>query len=60
MDHYTVYNINWDTDRQKICLPNIMRICVPEWVDDVEEYLSDHISDETGYLHNGFLYEKEE
>ena len=55
-----VTNIKWETDGARIRLPRRMHVPVPADIYDagafeVEEYVSDYISDETGFLHNGFV-----
>lgn len=54
--HYTVENIQYDTDGRKVELPTTLTIPVPEHIEDdeVEEFLSDEISNKTGYCHFGF------
>lgn len=53
---YTVRNIKYDTDGEEIDLPRELEIDVPGYIeeDDVEEYLSDEISNITGFCHFGF------
>lgn len=54
-----VTNIKWDTDGEDIDLPKEMEVELPEYIDEtdedeVDEYVSDYISDETGFCHYGF------
>lgn len=45
-------NIKWDTDGEKVNLPNQMTI--PDDVDDDVDAIGDYLSDETGFCHFGF------
>ncbi len=64
IESYRIFNVNWETDGQVI--DEISDLFVQVEVDasftkeDLEEILSDHISNETGWLHNGFNYEQVE
>ena len=52
-----VYDIDWDTDGEDVDLPNEVEVDVPaEVVDygDVEDFISDYLSDEYGFCHKGF------
>jgi len=59
---YHVSNIDYETDgdhKAKKRLPKSMKVKVPHHVhkggeDDVKDHIDDHISNETGYLHNGY------
>lgn len=53
---YLISNIKFDTDGENIELPTEMEIDVPENYDSEEilQYLSDKISDDTGFCHFGF------
>jgi hypothetical protein len=53
---YTITDIIYDTDGEHIDLPKTLEIHVPEYVElwDVEEYISDEISNLTGFCHQGF------
>ena len=59
---YNVYDIKWDTDGQHIELPTELIIIIPNDVFlemneyDIEEYISDEISDITGFCHRGFKF----
>lgn len=44
-------NIKWDTDGEKIDLPN--KIEIPKDLIDVDA-ISDYITDQTGFCHAGF------
>ncbi len=59
---FTVTDIQYDTDGEEIDLPMSITITVPENVDDedIEQYLSDEISNITGFCHKGFVIEGEE
>ena len=46
-------NIKWDTDSEKVNLPN--EIEIPDWVDkEDDDEISDYLSDTTGFCHFGF------
>ena len=54
---YTVTDIKYDTDGEDIDLPTEMEITVPKGMTDSEEileFISDEISDRTGFSHEGF------
>ena len=53
---YIVTNVKWDIDYNEDgdFLPTELTIDVPESVTDVEEFISDKLSDITGYCHEGF------
>lgn len=54
---FLVTDIKYDTDGKKIKLPKELTIVVPDDIkdkDEVEEYISDEISNLTGYCHMGF------
>lgn len=53
---FKVMHINYDTDGENIELPTEMEIDVPENFDTEEilQYISDKISDDTGFCHFGF------
>lgn len=56
---YLAYDISWDTDGEDVDLPAEVEVEVPaEIVDfgDEEYYISDWLSDEYGFCHNGFLF----
>jgi len=58
---YRVYDIEWKTDGKRVKLPKSMTVILrADEADEaeIEERLGDEISDETGWLHNGFKYEK--
>lgn len=57
MSKYTVTDIQYDTDGQKVDLPHEITIEVPselEYGEDIEQYISDEISNRTGFCHKGF------
>ena len=64
-----IYNIKWDSDYwdddlgccvtddgKKVYLPKNMLVAVPESIkaNEMDEHISEYISDETGWLHEGF------
>ncbi len=51
---YEVTNIQYDTDGEEVDLPSTLTIDVPNDIEDVEEYISDEISKQTGFCHLGF------
>jgi len=54
---YIVTNIQYDTDSHKPKLPKELKVIVPDNIQDYEEiaeYISDEISNITGYCHFGF------
>jgi hypothetical protein len=57
MAKFTVTNIKYDTDGEDVNLPTEMEIEVPEHVEgyeEIEEFISDEISNRTGFCHLGF------
>jgi|TARA_R110000787_G_scaffold235704_1_gene342467 hypothetical protein len=56
LNTYEVTNIKYDTDDEEIDLPKLLNIEVPSGLDEEEtdEYVSDKISEETGFCHKGF------
>jgi len=54
---YTVTDIKYDTDGEQIDLPKTLTITVPEEITegyDIDEYISNEISNITGFCHKGF------
>lgn len=54
---YKVTNIDYDTDGEEIELPTELEIDVPTNITDgyeIEEYISDEISNTSGFCHKGF------
>lgn len=54
---YLVTDIEYDTDGLKVKLPKTLKIVVPEDVngyEEIESFISDEISNITGYCHKGF------
>jgi hypothetical protein len=57
---YTVTNIKWDTDGENIDLPTEITIDIPneDFVkmdeEEIDEFISDYITNETGFCHMGF------
>lgn len=53
-----VTNIKYDTDGEVIDLPTILEINIPRLEqDDVDGFISDEISNITGFCHLGFVFE---
>jgi len=57
---YEVTDIKYDTDGEEIDLPKLLNIEVPKGFSEEEakEYISDKISNETSFCHNGFSMRK--
>ena len=55
---YEVTNIKYDTDGEKVKLPDTLFIDLPEDTqpDEVEDLLCDEISNITGFCHFGFTF----
>lgn len=54
---YKVTDIKYDTDGEDVSLPTELYIEVPFDLEDgyeIEEYISDEISNQTGFCHKGF------
>ena len=53
---YIVTDINYDTDGKRIKLPKTLNIEVPDDLekDEIEDFISDEISNITEYCHFGF------
>ena len=54
---YEVTGINYDTDGDNVNLPETLTIVIPENLtkgDEIENYISEEISNRTGYCHLGF------
>ena len=56
---YLITNIKYDTDGVKINLPKKMEIEVPEKIqaegyEEIEYFISEEISNRTGFCHKGF------
>lgn len=65
MNEYVCFNIEWDTDGNRRVLrelPQRLLIVVPEHVpsdpDSIQDYLSDRLSDITGWCHFGFDFNR--
>ena len=59
---YTVSSIKYDTDGEDIDLPGILEIDVPDDLTDpydMVEFISDEISNITGFCHTGFCTDPE-
>lgn len=61
-DKYRVEDIWWDTDTDEEFdeLPQVCEVDVDDdiAIDDVEDYISDWLSNTYGYCHHGFNFEK--
>jgi hypothetical protein len=54
---YIVTNIEYDTDGEDIDLPETLTVDVPSHItdpDEIDEFVSDEISNQTGFCHLGF------
>jgi hypothetical protein len=53
---YEVKNIIYDTDGKKVDLPKTLEINVSDEIckEDIEDFISDEISNITGFCHLGF------
>jgi len=53
---YKVYGIKYDTGGENIDLPTILEVTVPANMEpeEADTYISDAISDITGFTHKGF------
>ena len=54
---YTVTDIKYDTDGEKVKLPKRLKIDVPDEITDhaeIAEHISEEISNITGYCHEGY------
>ena len=59
--NFKVWDIDWDTDGVDVELPSVLEVVVPEdsyACDEEEEYISDWLTDEYGFCHNGFMYKE--
>ena len=52
--NYLISDIEYDTDGEQIDLPNELNIDVPTDIIDVDNFISDEISNITGFCHKGF------
>jgi hypothetical protein len=55
--NYKVTDIEYDTDGENVSLPKELNIEVPANLEDgqeIEEFISDEISNQTGFCHKGF------
>lgn len=52
----TVYDIDYDTDGERVDLPKSLKIDIPDTIkdDEIEDFLRDEISNITGFCHFGF------
>ena len=55
---YTVSNIEYDTDGEVIDLPTTLKVEVSNDLDkdEIEDFISDEISNQTGFCHLGFSF----
>jgi len=54
-----VFSIDWDTDGEEVDLPARLLVPIPEHMTDeeeVEDYISDTITEDTAFCHKGFRY----
>jgi len=54
---YLVTNIKYDTDGKRVKLPKTLTIIVPDdckEYEEIEQFISDEISNKTGYCHTGY------
>ena len=54
-----VFSIEWDTDGEAVDLPERLLVPIPEGMEDeeeVEDYISDTITEDTAFCHKGFRY----
>jgi hypothetical protein len=59
MTKYNVTDIKYDTDGEQIDLPKVLEIDVPnefDGEDEIADYISDEISNITGFCHKGFSF----
>ena len=52
-----ITNIQWDTDGVRVKLPKQMTLTIPSSIhnkDEAEEWVSDELSNQTGFCHCGF------
>ena len=64
---YRVFDISWDAnDIEKMDLPNSIDVTITSAdvndlndQEEIEDYLSDYITDETNFCHWGFPYEEQ-
>ena len=57
---YKATNIQYDTDGEDVDLPKTLTIEVPKGLneEEIDEYVSDKISENTGFCHKGFDMEE--
>lgn len=58
--HYVIHTIQWDTDQEDAsALPRAMIVSAPASLagDELEEALSEMLSEQTGFCHGGFRYD---
>jgi len=52
--------IDWDTDGEAVDLPERLLVPIPEGmeedIEEIEDYVSDTITEDTGFCHKGFGY----
>jgi len=54
------FNIKWETDGEVVDLPKTMTfdVCDKSTDDEIEEFLTDALSDRTGWLHDGYSWSR--
>ena len=58
MTNYRCFNIKWETDGEDVELPNEVILTSNCKETEVYDFLSNALSNCTGWLHNGFEWEK--
>ena len=57
---YITTNIKWDTDGEEVDLPQEIKVDIPNDVfvkmdgQEISDFISDYITNETGFCHKGF------
>jgi hypothetical protein len=58
---YIASNIKFDTDGEDVLFPDNIIVEVPDHItdkDEIEEVISEFLTDSTGFCHDGFTYTK--
>lgn len=61
MEIYIASNIKWDTDGADVKLPKRIEVKIPVDItdeNDIVEYVSDYITEWSGFCHDGFALSK--
>lgn len=58
MKHYRCFNIDYDTDGEKVDLPSSLIIEIHSGEASIDEMLANAISEKTGYCINSFNFEE--